>query len=108
MVLHIPMPWRTLKLCIACVPIDDHRTRMIIVSMRNFLKLRMFDWIFRAMNNRVAREDKPILETSWPAEVPLHGQEQSVRLDKPTLYFRRLYRERIKGSDQNQTQENGR
>jgi phenylpropionate dioxygenase-like ring-hydroxylating dioxygenase large terminal subunit len=108
MVLHIPMPWRTLKLCIACVPIDDHRTRMIIVSMRNFLKLRMFDWIFRAMNNRVAREDKPILETSWPAEVPLHGQEQSVRLDKPTLYFRRLYRERIMGSDQNQTQENGR
>jgi phenylpropionate dioxygenase-like ring-hydroxylating dioxygenase large terminal subunit len=95
MVLHIPMPWRTLKLCIACVPIDDNRTRMIIVSMRNFLKLSIFDWIFRAMNNRVASEDKPILETSRPVEVPPQGQEQSVRLDKPTLYFRRLYRERI-------------
>jgi phenylpropionate dioxygenase-like ring-hydroxylating dioxygenase large terminal subunit len=95
MVLHIPMPWRTLKLCIACVPIDHGRTRMIIVSMRNFLKLRPFDWIFRAINHRVASEDKPILETSWPVAVPPPGQEQSVRLDKPTLYFRRLYRERI-------------
>jgi phenylpropionate dioxygenase-like ring-hydroxylating dioxygenase large terminal subunit len=107
MVLHIPMPWRTLTLCIACVPIDDNRTRMIIVSMRNFLKLSMFDWIFRAMNNRVASEDKPILETSCPAEVPPQGQEQSVRLDKPTLYFRRLYRERIAGNDQQLHQENG-
>jgi phenylpropionate dioxygenase-like ring-hydroxylating dioxygenase large terminal subunit len=106
MVLHIPMPWRTLKLCIACVPIDDNRTRMIIASMRNFLKLRMFDWVFRAMNNRVASEDKPILETSWPAEVPPPGQEQSVRLDKPTLYFRRLYRERIAGNAQQAQQEN--
>jgi phenylpropionate dioxygenase-like ring-hydroxylating dioxygenase large terminal subunit len=107
MVLHIPMPWRTLKLCIACVPIDDNRTRMIIVSMRNFLKLSIFDWIFRAMNNRVASEDKPILETSWPVEVPPQGQEQSVRLDKPTLYFRRLYRERIAGNAQRAQQENG-
>jgi phenylpropionate dioxygenase-like ring-hydroxylating dioxygenase large terminal subunit len=106
MVLHIPMPWRTLKLCIACVPIDDNRTRMIIASMRNFLKLRMFDWVFRAMNNRVASEDKPILETSWPAEVPPPGQEQSVRLDKPTLYFRRLYRERIANKSQQAQQEN--
>jgi phenylpropionate dioxygenase-like ring-hydroxylating dioxygenase large terminal subunit len=95
MVLHIPMPWRTLKLCIACVPIDENRTRMVIVSMRNFLKFRIFDWLFRAINRRVASEDKPILETSWPAEVPPPGQELSVRLDKPTLYFRRLYRERI-------------
>jgi phenylpropionate dioxygenase-like ring-hydroxylating dioxygenase large terminal subunit len=100
MVLHIPMPWRTLKLCIACVPIDEARTRMIIVSMRNFLKLRVFDRFFRWMNRRVASEDKPILETSWPAEVPPPRQEQSVRLDKPTLYFRRLYRERIIGNPQ--------
>jgi phenylpropionate dioxygenase-like ring-hydroxylating dioxygenase large terminal subunit len=100
MVLHIPMPWRTLKLMIACVPIDDGHTRMILMSMRNFLKPSLFDWIFRAMNRRVASEDKPILETSWPTEVPPSGHEQSVRLDKPTLYFRRLYRERIVHHDQ--------
>jgi phenylpropionate dioxygenase-like ring-hydroxylating dioxygenase large terminal subunit len=100
MVLHIPMPWRTLKLMIACVPIDDGHTRMILMSIRNFLKPRMVDWIFRSMNRRVASEDKPILETSWPAEVPPPGQEQSVRLDKPTLYFRRVYRERIVDKDQ--------
>jgi phenylpropionate dioxygenase-like ring-hydroxylating dioxygenase large terminal subunit len=95
MVLHIPMPWRTLKLFIACVPIDDNRTRMIVVSIRNFLKIGAFDGVFRAINRRVASEDKPILETSWPAEAPPPGLEKSVRLDKPTLYFRKIYHERI-------------
>ncbi len=95
MVLHIPMPLFTLKVGIACVPIDGAATRMIILSMRNFMKLGLFDWFFQWMNARVAAEDKPVLETSFPAEVPAPGQEQSVRLDKPTLYFRRLYRERI-------------
>jgi phenylpropionate dioxygenase-like ring-hydroxylating dioxygenase large terminal subunit len=102
MVLHIPMPLFSLKLMIACVPIDDENTRMVIMSMRNFLKPRLFDWIFRRMNRRVASEDKPILETSWPVEVPEPRLERSVRTDQPTLYFRRIYQSRIKDQDFNQ------
>jgi phenylpropionate dioxygenase-like ring-hydroxylating dioxygenase large terminal subunit len=105
MVLHIPIPWRTLKLMVACVPTDTGQTRMILVSMRNFLKPRLFDGLFRFMNRRIASEDKPILETSWPAEAPPPGLEKSVRLDKPTLYFRKIYRERI--IDQNHATQMG-
>jgi phenylpropionate dioxygenase-like ring-hydroxylating dioxygenase large terminal subunit len=96
MVLHIPMPIFSLKLMIACVAIDDENTRMVVISMRNFLKPRIFDWIFARMNRRVASEDKPILETSWPIEAPEPGREKSVRTDQPTLHFRRVYLNQIR------------
>jgi phenylpropionate dioxygenase-like ring-hydroxylating dioxygenase large terminal subunit len=102
MVLHIPMPVFSLKLMIACVPIDDENTRMVIMSMRNFLKARMFDWFFKRTNLRVASEDKPILETSWPIEAPEPGLERSVRTDQPTLHFQRIYQSRIKDRDRRQ------
>ena len=54
--------------------------------------------IFRRSNRKIALEDQAILETSWPSEVPPAAQEKSVRTDKPTLAFRKLYFERIKGS----------
>ncbi len=104
MVLHIPMPLFSLKLMIACVPIDAENTRMVILSMRNFLKPRVFDWIFKRMNMRVAREDKPILETSWPIEAPEPGFEKSVRTDQPTLFFRHEYLRRIKDQDSQPTE----
>jgi hypothetical protein len=96
MVLHIPLPIGSMRLLFVSVPIDAQNVRVVIITMRNFLKLPMFDWLFNWANKRVAREDKPIVETSSPAEIPDPRLERSVRTDYPTLYFRRQYLDKIK------------
>jgi hypothetical protein len=58
----------------------------------------LLDPLFRFANRRIAREDQAILESSDPPEMPRAAQEKSVRTDAPTLAFRKLYFERLKGS----------
>ena len=64
MVLYIPAPRRTLLMQVACIPIDETRTRMLLITWRNFLRSRLFDPIFRLMNRRIASEDQAIVESS--------------------------------------------
>jgi nitrite reductase/ring-hydroxylating ferredoxin subunit len=98
MQLWIPMPRRTLGLMTVCLPIDDRTTRMILLTIRDFLRPRIFDRLFHWSNRRVATEDQAVLESSDPPEVPAPGDERSVRTDEPTLRFRKIYRERLQGS----------
>jgi phenylpropionate dioxygenase-like ring-hydroxylating dioxygenase large terminal subunit len=98
MQLFIPVPSRTLQMIAVCLPIDEKNTRMILISLRNFLRPRLFNSIFRKMNRKVASEDQAVLESSFPIEVPEPSEEKSVRTDALTLKFRRLWRERLKGS----------
>ena len=98
MQLFIPIPKLTLQMISVCLPIDDENTKMILLSIRNFLRPRIFNPIFRRMNHKVASEDQAVLESSFPVEVPEPSEERSVRTDALTLKFRRIWRERLKGS----------
>jgi phenylpropionate dioxygenase-like ring-hydroxylating dioxygenase large terminal subunit len=98
MELFIDFGGRLFRMMAICLPVDDGHTQLTIVTIRNFARWHSFDWYFRRSNRRIADEDKAILETSQPAEVPSAAQEKSVRTDKPTLAFRKLYFERFKNS----------
>ncbi len=99
MELTIDPPGKTLRILSVCLPEDAGTTRMIFVSLRSFARTRLLDPFFRHSNRRIAREDQAILESSDPVEVPPAGQERSVRTDGPTLAFRKIWFERLKGSE---------
>ena len=98
MELFIDPPGKVMRLVAVCLPEDEGTTRLAIYTLRSFARLRLLDPMFRWSNARIAREDKAILESSQPAEVPPAGEEKSVRTDAPTLAFRKLYFERLKGT----------
>ncbi len=98
MELQIPAKNRLMRLFVACVPIDEGRTRMVSLTARDFLKTRLLDWTFRLANRRIAGEDRAIVESSCPQEIPPAGDERSVRTDRLTLHFRKLYYDRLRGS----------
>jgi phenylpropionate dioxygenase-like ring-hydroxylating dioxygenase large terminal subunit len=99
MELLIDPPGRLLRLMVACIPEDEKTTRLLLLTMRDFARWRLLDPVFRRMNAKIAAEDRAIVESSLPNEVPPPGDELSVRTDAPTLYFRRLYRQKLLGSD---------
>jgi phenylpropionate dioxygenase-like ring-hydroxylating dioxygenase large terminal subunit len=96
--LHIGVPRRTLIMLVACVPVDREHTVMLLTMARSFLTSRLFDPFFHRANARIAAEDRAIVESSFPVEVPPAGQERSVRTDAPTLAFRRRYFAELHGS----------
>lgn len=96
--LHIPAPGRVFELMSVSLSVDESTTRMIFVTVRDFLRARVFDRIFHFGNKRVGGEDREIVESSSPSEVPPAGDERSVRTDEPTLRFRKIYRERLRDS----------
>ena len=49
-------------------------------------------------NQRIAAEDRAIVESSHPVKVPPPAEEQSVRTDAPTLLFRKRYFAELAGS----------
>ncbi len=98
MELSIDPPGRLLRLMVACIPEDDGATRLLLLTIRNFARSPLLDPIFRLMNGRIAAEDRRIVESSSPQEVPPPEEERSVRTDAPTLAFRRIYRQRLLGS----------
>ncbi len=91
MVLNIPVPDKTLTLINTCIPVSEGKCRLLVVTVRSFLKLGLMDPVFNWSNRRVVREDKAIVESSWPAAVPPPSDERSVRTDAPTLSFRKRY-----------------
>jgi phenylpropionate dioxygenase-like ring-hydroxylating dioxygenase large terminal subunit len=78
------------QLCM--IPVDATHTRALLIGSRSFLKTRLFDPVFFLSNRKVALEDKRVVESSWPPEVPDPGAEQSVRTDRLSLIFRKYYR----------------
>lgn len=89
--LHIPIPGKFMMMLVACVPIDERRTAMLMTMARDFMTSPLFDRLFHRTNARIANEDKAIVESSFPAEVPPPAEERSVRTDGPTLLFRKRY-----------------
>lgn len=96
--LHIPVKGKLFMMLVACVPIDDARTAMLLTMARGFLTSRIFDGFFHRTNAKIANEDRAIVESSFPSEVPPAAAEKSVRTDGPTLTFRKRYFAELKGS----------
>lgn len=96
--LFIPTRGKVFTMMVACVPIDATHTKMLFMVARGFLTSRSFDWIFARSNAKIANEDKAIVESSFPAEIPPAGAERSVRTDAPTLAFRKRYFAELSGS----------
>jgi phenylpropionate dioxygenase-like ring-hydroxylating dioxygenase large terminal subunit len=99
MELCIDPPGKLLRLMVACIPEDDRTTRLLLLTLRDFARSPLLHPVFRLMNGRIATEDRRIVESSLPGEVPPPGEEASVRTDAPTLAFRRIYRQRLRGSE---------
>lgn len=97
MELFIDPPGKRLRLMVACIPENEKTTRLLLLTIRNFARSPLLNPVFRLMNLRIAREDRAIVESSLPFEVPPPGEEASVRTDAPTLVFRRIYRMRLLG-----------
>ncbi len=91
MVLRLLEQKRKVRMHVFCVPVDADHTRMIIVSTRNFLRLRVVSWLSDRYNRVIVKEDRAVVESSQPREVPPPADEVSVASDGPTLHFRRYY-----------------
>jgi len=102
MVLAVPVPRRTLQIHVWCVPIDANHTRMIVVTRRDFGRWNPLVRLFDEVNRLVIFEDRALVESSQPAEVPLPGDEQSVATDSATLAFRRYYLQTLASSSASQ------
>ena len=59
---------------------------MIVVG-RGTSTTSLLDGFFNRTNRKVLGEDKAVLESSDPPEVPLGREERSVANDRPTLQF---------------------
>lgn len=94
MVLHLHFGSRRMRQHVYCVPVDATTTRMILVTSRDFGLFRVLAplyWLMDWSNTWILREDKAVVESSQPPEVPPPGDERSVATDGPTLAFRRWY-----------------
>lgn len=91
MVLHIPIPGKRLSIHAIIVPAAEGTTRLIIGMARDFARSPVFQPIFAHMNGKIADEDRAVVESSGPSEIPMAGQEHSVATDRATLQFRRYY-----------------
>lgn len=98
MALHIPIPGQHLRIHALVVPIDNTHTQLTVVGSRGFARWSGLDPLFSRMNGRIADEDRAVVESSRPMEVPLLGVEPSVQTDRATLQFRKYYYETLRGS----------
>ncbi|MFT3712804.1 MAG: aromatic ring-hydroxylating dioxygenase subunit alpha [Archangium sp.] len=98
MVLHIPTKGEVFRMHAICVPVDASHTRMIVAGARTFATLPLLNPVFNWSNRKIVEEDRAVVESSQPAEVPPPGDELSVRTDRATLQFRRYYFESLKDS----------
>lgn len=98
MVLHIPIPGRHFRIHALVIPVDAKTTRMALVGSRDFARARLFNPFFTRSNLRILNEDRAVVESSQPTEIPPPGQERSVRTDQATLAFRKYYFDALKPS----------
>ncbi len=91
MALTIPIPGRRLQIHALVIPVDAAGTRLIVAGSRDFLRLRLLNPLFSWINGRIADEDKPVVESTRPSEIPQPDEEHSLGSDQATLQFRRYY-----------------
>lgn len=98
MALNIPIPGKHLRIHALVMPIDADRTRLTVVGSRDFARLSLLNPLFNWLNGVIADEDRAVVESSRPREIPAAGAEPSVGTDRPTLQFRKYYFETLRSS----------
>ncbi len=93
MSLGIPFktPGRTSLLHIWCVPTSETSSQMIVVSRRNWGLRNPFLGLFDLLTPVILKEDRTIMDSAWPSEVPAPGVEVSMPSDAPTIAFQQYY-----------------
>ena len=91
MALHIPMGPRRMEALALVIPVDARTTRLIVVGARDFMRPRIFNPLFAKSNGIIADQDRAVVESSQPPEVPPPSHEVSVATDRATLAFRKYY-----------------
>ena len=94
MTLDIPIPKGLWRIHAFCVPVDENTTEMMVFSVRTFLRW-VPSFLMDRTNRTILDEDRAVLESSDPAEVPRPGEELSVPSDRATLAFRKWYFETL-------------
>lgn len=74
-----------------CVPEAQDRTRMIVATSRNFARWPLLGRLFDQFSRLILLEDRAIVASSQPPEVPSPSEERSVPTDHATLHFRSWY-----------------
>jgi len=96
MALLLSPPPRLFRIHAFCIPTKIGATRMLIVCARAFAKLSLLDFVFDATNRKILEQDRAVVESSSPPEVPPPADEASVATDRPTLAFRHHYLKHLK------------
>ncbi len=99
MALNIPVPGKHLRIYALVIPERAGRTRLMVAGSRDFAKSRLLNPWFTWMNGYIADEDKAVVESSGPQEVPPAADELSVATDKATLQFRKYYYEVLRSPE---------
>lgn len=93
----VPKP-KLLRLHIYCIPTEPDKVRMLLITTRNIAKLPGASLPIDRFNVTVLHQDRAVVESSDPVEVPADKLERSVPTDKPTLRFRTWYLRNLAGS----------
>lgn len=99
MTLDVAPEPRMMRIQIYCIPAGTNRVRMLLVTTRNFAKDPVTSVPTNRFNVFVLHQDRAVVESSDPVEVPDAGVEKSVRTDRPTLTFRTWYLRTLRGSE---------
>jgi len=92
MVLRIlDQPGRALRLHVWCIPLEADRTRLLVVGAYSFGALSPLAALTSFTNRKIVFEDRAVVESSDPKEVPQPAGEANVPTDKMTLRFRAWY-----------------
>ena len=86
-----------------CVPIEQNRSRMIVVSRRNFGQFNPILSLFNLLTPIILKEDRHIMDTASPSEVPPLGVEILMPSDAPTIAFCRYYQKHLLNSQTDST-----
>lgn len=84
-----------IRVHVYCIPVNNGSTRLLVVGdfgWRTFLA----QLIGAPINTYVVREDKRVVESSQPAEIPPPATELAVATDRATLQFRKYYYDVLK------------
>ncbi len=90
MVSQIPIPGRTYRQHVYCVPVDEEHTKMMLLTTRDFALHNPLARLADLYSLRVMAEDRRVVESIRPMAVPL-AETHCARTDGATVEFRRWY-----------------
>ncbi len=98
MALLLAPPPKLFRIHAFCIPTEPGKTRMLVATARAFATSPLLDPMFAVGNRKILGQDRAVVESSQPPEVPPAAEELSVATDRPTLAFRHWYFKRLKGT----------